>query len=359
MNRKKLIETLEIVGRALERNPLIPQFEYFHFADGVLFAANEDMAIVAKLNIRMEPFAVHGPTLLNMLRSSNAVDATIKMPKGGGNHITISFSTTSEFEMAFRGPPFIWERPDIPMSGQFNGLKSALASCLTTCSSDQNLSGFNSIALIPFTDKVAVYSCDGDSLTRVVSNTRSTRFPGSLRVSKQFVETVSKLAPPEASFYIGPEWVKVAFTVDDEQICIYGKNLGPATIDYEKIIAKKIGEGPIHGLVGLPTQKSLFDSLSRARVLSDVETAPTDVTITDGNMVLQTATAMGTATDILRVGHSDIEVQISAEKVQEALDGCNLFKLTANCAIFSAGEKLIRIVGNYTPHKGKKEVQSE
>lgn len=353
MDRLKFLETLEVVGKGLERNSLIPDFDFFHFIDGIIYAGHEDFTIVSPLTFKpKDNFAVHGPTLLGMLKSSKSREVFISLdtPAKGPAKVSVGFTKNSEFELPFTGADtFIWKRPEVPNSTIYRSLYDGIAACLITCSSDLALEGFNRICIGEYKGKLAMYSCDGDSLTRYVTDVKS-KLTGTMCISRAFADIIVKVAKGNAEFMVGSEHIKVS--TEDGLYEIYGKNLGPSTMDYESIIASKLGEGALHGLIPVPVNKSLSECLDRARVLTNVETAPTEVVIEDGDMYLQTETQRGNALDSLRTSHADITIQISAEKVQQALEGCSLFKFTPSCSVFSAGEKLLRIVGNFEDKKG-------
>lgn len=353
MDRIKLLETLETVGKGLERNSLLPDFDYFHFMEGMIYAGHDDftMVSVTRMDTR-DPFAVHGPTLIKMLNASKSKEAFIQLSRGkDGSAVHLTFNDHSEYELPFTEPDsFIWKQPALNHSITMHGLREGIAACLVTCSNDLALEGFSRICLASYKGKLAFYSCNGDSLTRYVTDI-ATKLTTTICVAGSFADVIVKVAKGNPEFIIGDEYIKVV--TEDGKYEIYGKNLGPTTIDYENIIKTKVGEGALHGLITLPTQQSLHECLDRAKVLTDLETVPTEVLVQGGNMYLSTDTkTRGMALDSLKTKHADIELSISAEGVQQALEGCSLFKFTPTCSIFASGEKLLRIVGNFEDKRG-------
>lgn len=345
MDRLKLLEILETVGKGLEDNKLLPDFNQFHFIDGTIYAGNDDFTIVNSTAMATkDPFAVHGPTLLKMLNASKSKEAYLQLVKSKtGTVVELAFSDSSVYEMPLSPDSFIWERPSMQDGAVLHNLQEGLAACLVTCSNDRALEGFNRVCLSPYNGKIAFYSLDGTSLTRYASDVPA-KFTNTICVARSFAEIIVKITKGNPEFVIGTEYIKVG--TEDAKYEIYGKNLGPTTIDYEGIIKAKIGEGAIHGLVPIPT--GLYECLDRAKVLTDLETVPTDLVIQGGGMFLSTDTkTRGITMDDIRTSHADIEVRVTAECVQQALEGCGTFKLTPTCSIFAAGEKVLRIVGNY------------
>lgn len=354
MDRIKLLETLEVVGKGLEANKLLPDFDYFHFVDGTIYAGHDDFTIVSPTAMATkDPFAVHGPTLIKMLNASKSKEAYLQLVKSKttGNTVELGFAGNSAYEMPFTEPEsYIWKRPSFSNSMILHGLREGLAACLVTCSNDLALEGFSRICISPYKNRLAFYSCDGDSLTRFITDI-PTKMTTTLCIARSFADVIVKVAKGNPQFMITDEYIKVG--TEDGKYEIYGKNLGPTTIDYENIIVTKVGEGALHGLIPTPGQKSLVECLDRAKVLTDLETVPTVVLVQEGAMYLSTDTkTRGMALDSLRTQHADIELSINAEKVQQALEGCTLFKFTPTCSIFASGEKLMRIVGNFEEKRG-------
>ncbi len=327
MNRSKLLQTLEVVGRALERNNVLPIYEYFCFTGSTVFAFNDSFGIVAPCQVP-KPFAVHGPRFRDFLQASKADEIEMEVDQ---DQLLFVLGKTPHVLPSKTSSDFVWTEPKLGTYG--SNFTEGIGFCLPTCSENLALEAFARVCIKDSNGVLTVYSTDGDALTKY-----TTDIGGNLDVclSRAFCDAIVKIGSEK--LVIGDEWICSHF----EDFKIYGRNLGPTTFDYETNIGKILG-GAAFDLVDIP--KKLDEDLTRARVVSDVETSPTTITIKGNTLELQTETPFGNVYDEIKVKHPDIEVKISAELLQKSMADCNQFRVLKNCCVFK-GEKVMRLVSN-------------
>jgi DNA polymerase III sliding clamp (beta) subunit (PCNA family) len=336
MNKTQLTGILEVVGRAIERNNLIPIYEFYCFTGETVFAFNDSFGIVAPCKVKT-PFAIHGPTFLNLLKATKddkielAYDNDRLKIRAGGSEYDLPIKTQDEF---------VWQEPQFKPGGELDAdLIKGIEYCIPTASENLALEAFSRVyigeykpASVPV-GKLTVYSTDGDALTRYITTIDG---KADVCVARAFAEAVIKTGG--GKLVIGDEWVCSKF----EDYKVYGRNLGPSTFDYEDYIGK-ILEGPVPELTPFPLK---FDeSLSRARVVADIETSPTTLFIENNQLTLLTETPFGEIFDTMKCKHPNIEVKVSAALMQKNMEGCDSFRVLDKCCVFQ-GPQLLCLVSN-------------
>lgn len=329
MDRNKLIKTLEVVSRALERNNVLPIFEYFCFTGETVFAWNDAFGIVGLCKVK-QPFACHGPRLLDWLKAtkSDTVEMDVKndqlLLKADKSEYTLPANSADEFS---------WKEPEFQAKVYDIDIIKGIEYCLPTCSDNLALEAFSRVCIGSKDGKIVVYSTDGDALTKYTTDTEGV---ADVCLAKDFCSAVAKTG--SGALKVGTEWVCSLF----EDYKVYGRNLGKTTFEYENNIGKILGA---HTLDLVPIPLKLNDALTRARVVSDVETSPSTLFVENGVLTLLTDTPFGEVFDDMKVKHPDVEAQINAKLLQTTMEGCTEFKVLDNCCVFK-GEKVLRLVSN-------------
>ena len=332
MNRQKLVDTLEVVGKAVERNNLIPIYEYYCFDGETIFAWNDVFGIEAPYQVPT-PFAVHGPTFLGLLKASKEDTIDLKV---SGSQLKIQ-TGKSEFVLPIKGPEdFVWtDRPTFKQGQEIDvDIIKGIEHCLSTTSDNLALENFTRVCIGTYDGHLAVYSTDGDALTRYIT---TIKYGTLATLARDFCEAIVKAEG--GKLIIEHNWI-CALTGDYK---IIGRNLGPSTIDYEDYISR-ILEGPIPDTISFPLK--LNDALSRARVVADIETSPTKLLVEDNEMALMTETPFGEVYDVMPAKkHPNAEVAVNASTFQTSMAGCSSFRILDKCCILK-GDQLLRLISN-------------
>lgn len=330
MNRTKLVGILDVVGRAIERNNLLPIYEYYCFTGKTVFGWQDSFGIVALCEVPV-PFAVHGPTFLGMLKSIKEDKVELEVTNG---QLKITAGKT-ESVLPVKGPEdFVWHEPEFKVGGEIDmDLIKGIECCIPTASENLALEAFSRVYIGTYNDRLAVYSTDGDAFTRYVTTLTG---KADTCLSRAFCEAIVKTGG--GKLVIGDEWVCSLF----EDYKVYGPNLGSTTFDYEDYM-EKILEGPVPDLTSFPLK--FDDALTRARVMADIETSPTKMMIQKNQLALLTETPFGEVFDTMKLKHPDIEVSFHAKLIQENMKGCSEFRALDKCCVFK-GDQILRLTSN-------------
>lgn len=340
MNRLELINTLDIVSRGLSNNTLVPIFSHFCFTGETVFGWNDVIGVVGPCKID-KPFAVHGATLLGLLKNCSGNEVEITVSK---NHLKV-VSGNSDFKLPYKGEDeFLWKEPKIDGVSVLVEIRQ-FEQCLRTCSMDQSLAAFSRVSFVKDDRYLVAYSTDGDALTRSRSD-EMTDYGGidedDFSVARSFCDVIAKSDKADSvDLKVNKEWV----WVDIGAACVYGRNLGKPELDYEQEIRNTVG---LNNYKFVPIPNGLDAALSRARVVADAETKPTKLVIVDGILWINTeSNSIGSVEDNLQADHGDMDtsVYVSAEGIQKCMGGCNEMYVATNCTLWR-GENVLRLVAN-------------
>lgn len=337
MNREYLKNTLELVKLALSNNSQIPIFQCFCFSSGTVSSYNDTIAIVGPTEFEGDA-GIHGVTLLGLLSTSQAEELALKLERDTA-HLTLG-KTVSKLpfqpleNFIFTVPKMKWASK-VPFTV---GLAKALGLCLETVSNDETQKALHGITVLG--DKL--YSCDGDSLTRV--NLETGIGKSRYLLSTQFCSAVLKLwntlemTKGELRFH--DEWIMADFG----DWTVYGRVLEiQKPIDFEKLINDNLPKRP--KMCSPP--EGLSAALSRARVLADAESTKTIITVSKGKALLNTETHMGSITDGLSYNSgTDVVAHVNASHVQRALRLADQIAILENCVVFENSEGVFQLVSN-------------
>lgn len=344
MNRQDLVQKLELVGRALASTNLIPIFTCFCFDQTTVSAYDDSIGIIAPCETGMS-FAVNGATLLGLLKNSNSEEVEFKLDgpdlviKAGRSNFKLPYQTKDEF--LFKEPEDKWDDIQIPI---VNGVPKGVSSCLLTSSKDQSQSALMCVAL----NGGSLYSCNGDALTRFVLPDSEGTVPTHplYTMPNEFCETLLKLhveitykEAGQLEFQNG--WVRALM---NGGYVVYGRLIeNDHPLDHEALIKKTLKSEPTY--VAIP--EGLDHALSRARVVADPESKPTQLTVEGGKLRLLTDTHLGTVRDVLPFKHPDVQALVSAELLQRSISLCTEIAVMENCVCTRSGDELFVLLSNY------------
>lgn len=351
MKREELVKTLEIVGRALANNHVVPIFSHFCFTGSAVYSWNDSYGIVAPWTVKA-PFACHGPTLVGLLKNSQANVLAIELTKEGLN-LDIG---NSLFTLPYVPPDqFLWQEPNYENNSVFVfdfDLIKGLEAALLTCTSDVALAAFNQIKIkLDESDNIVLYSCDGDAVTKYLVDVKLGEFGfKDFALSKAFCEAIIKTwydsfdkdQTADGQLWVSEDWVCVNLSSGFK---LFARTVTGSGLDYEGEISKSVNGK----LEFVPIPKELDAALSRARIVADAETKPTILSFNeaeDDELMLQTVTHLGEIVDVIKMKHRTIAVKVSAALIQRSVKCCTEFMVSENCCIFRNGSKLLQLVSN-------------
>lgn len=335
MNRQELLEKLELVGRALANDNLVPIFQCFCFDTKRVTCFNDQIAITAPCKTK-EAFAVNGKVLLGLLQNTNAKDVDFSIE----DDLVIT-ADDSTFKLPwFPKTDFLFVAPAtegavVPIRPD---LIEGLNSCLQTVSKDNSQAAFMGVCITE-NPLGTLYSTDGDAITRYHLIEGSDTLTTPTLLSTNFCETLAKIGD-KGCLTVAEDWVIGEL---DNGYTIYGRLLEVDNkIDHEAEIKKTL-KGKI---TYVPVPDGLIAALSRARVLSDAESVPTHLTIKDSTLTLRTQNQMGVVTDQLPFEHRDVTANVSTELMQRCTGMGHEMAIFDNVCVFRQGEKLFILTSN-------------
>lgn len=348
MNRAELVKKLELAKPALAGNDLVPVYTAFTFQDGRIVAYNDTLAISVKCDVGIkDPFAVNGRNLLELLKASTSEEVDLKLTeeefqvKAGKARFKLPFFTEEDF--IFQTPVEVFKDRAAIMPDLIQGIDI----CLTTSSRDLTLNAMMGVCFRFEKDLVTLYSTDGDAITRYVVEQGEPEGKGTYTISNEFCGVVSSIFNQEydkkivCTLQVNENWAVAGI---GPEIVVMGRMMEiPQPLDHEAEIEKTID-----GDVKLtPVPLGFSEALARARVIADLESAPTTLTVKKGKLSLETKTSYGHVEDDLVIrGHEDVEATVHASLIQRALGVCDKIVILENCTAYAKDDKIFQVVSN-------------
>lgn len=338
MKRSDLKNTLELVSLGLADNALVPIFQCFCFKKDYGVIGYDDQLCVAAACHMEDEFAVHGKTLLGLLRNSSAENLEFKL---AGQEVTIK-ADRSTFKLPYMpAEDFLFTEPstDTMSSAPLNeDLLKGLKACLTTTSKDQAQPALMGITF----EGNTLFGCDGDAVTKYTLDSEPAQ---SAFMPNAFCHAVLHISEAiectEGVIALNEEWAVIDLGND---YTIYGRLIqNDHPIDFNALIEKTIKDQ----LTFVEVPAGLNEALARSRVIADIETAPTVFTVEANRLKLLTDARAGTVRESLGIGnHPDVQVALSAEMVQRCINLCDEICLMKNCLVGRNGSKLLQVVSS-------------
>lgn len=345
MNRKALLDTLELTKAGLADDALVPIFTNFCFRDSAVYAFKDRLGIMAPCEIA-ETFAVSGKTLIELLKTSSAKDVEFTLD----DETCQIVAGKSRMKLPWlREDEFLFEEPEEEQWDVILDLDAHLLEgfqlCLVTTSSDNTMPAFMGISVVGG-KTTHLYSCDGDALSRYRLDGKKTK-EVHYTIPTDFCEAVLRIAEKTGyragQLYVNGEWAIAEFGNNYKVFGRIIENTDP--MDYEKHI-KKIIKGDV-SFVTVPD--GLASALNRARVIAEGEGKPTLLTAAKGKLVVNTETHVGVVRDTMKIDEAVGEVvsSVSAKLISRALAICDEFHMAENATVYRTGDDFLLLVANY------------
>ena len=342
MIRADLVATLGRVAPALADNDNIPALKNFCFDGQCVMAYDSSLAIIAPCETE-ETFSVNGKTLLGLLSNSHSEEVIIELEDK--NDVLIK-AGKSRFHLPFMlADEYLFKEPEEKWLLQFkvdDELITGLEACLMTTSSDLTQAKLLGVALVPHAKNMVLYSCNGDSMTRVETTIKKSAVEA--LIPSKFWESLLRLKKETeaktATVKISKDWITGEL---DTGYKIYGNLLVvDSLVDYEGLITKTIKGSPPY----MAVPKELDGALSRARIIADADSAKTVLTVAKGKLSLHTETHDGLIEDTIAwPDKSEVTADVTASHVQKAIGVCDTMAITDRCTAYKK-DNIFIIVSN-------------
>lgn len=349
MKRTDLVERLELLKPALAETPVIPMYMNYCFDEENIFAYNDALGISTKLPEKLElkqGFGIQGSTLLGLLKNSKAPEVIFDMSsdevllKVGRSKMKLPYMPSDEFIFTDATPKDDW-----PIVLKLNAsILEGIKSCMLTTSRDNSLPALMGIT-IKVTNKINLYSCDGDAISRYFlgkAKGEECKFTIPNDFCDSLLNITNKTKTITGTLFINEEWAIAKLSND---YTIYGRIIETNDeFDHPSLIKKTLQVEPVF----MPTPKGMIEALARARVVATSSTAPTLASVNKGKLVLVTDSHVGVVRDVFKLKSNcpDVEASLSAEAVQRSLNVCSEISIMHNCTAYKEGSKFFIVLGN-------------
>jgi DNA polymerase III sliding clamp (beta) subunit (PCNA family) len=346
VNRETLVQTLELVGRALGDAKMVQVFSNFCFKNRTVSAYNDEIGIVAPCEV-LGTYGLHGKTLLDLLKVTktekvefNLVEEEVQIVSGKSK-LKLPYLR----EDAFLFKPVKEDLYTVSMDITID-LIDGLGYSLVTSSRDQSMGALMGVQLYDEGPTSILFSCDSDAITKYTLNADPdagrAMTPLRFMLSNAFCETLLKVikesGSSEGRITFGDDWV-VAYLNNGWRI--YGRMKPLGTLDHQNMITDTIKETPV--FVDVP--EALKEALARASVMAETEGAGTHIQINQGKMSLVTQTKMGEVLDTVTLrDHADVEAKVNPSLMLRSIESCGRFCVQENCTIFEDGDKPLLVL---------------
>lgn len=344
MQRGELVRKLELVSRALATNDLIPIFKCYQFDRHTVSAYNDSVAIVVGLQTK-DAFAANGKILIDLLKYSSAENVTLDV-KG---HDLFVGAGQSQFKLPFHPEDeFLFKEPKLdgkPITITPN-LIDGLSACLLTSGKSEDQRALMGVCLKVERNRNVLYSTDGDAISKFELG-NAVMEAGSYMLPNDFCDALIKIVKDtgavKGELSLSSEWVCADL---DTGYSIFGRLVTiDNPIDYEAII-----NSTLKGSVSyLAIPEGLYYALARARVVADIESTGTILTVNssdEGSVLrLSTNTNMGNIDDVVPMtAHAPVEANVSAELMQRCVSMTEEMAIFEHCCCFRKKDKSLFIL---------------
>jgi DNA polymerase III sliding clamp (beta) subunit (PCNA family) len=352
MERKALLEKLNLVSAALSKNPLIPVLTHLWFTGEQLMAFNDQIAISTPCKTDFVG-ATPGNILLDLLEASTARNVELSVADGQ----LLVKADGSRFELDMLPPEdFVFEMPQpqsketLPVDGE--EFLAGMESCMRSVSMGTSVAEQMGITLQIEGDQLALYgtdrttiSCSFLVLERDVPFTR-------VILRAEFCQQLLKLADP-ASLQIEVYGDHALFSGKD--VIMFGRVVETdRPLDFNEILNRHYPAGTESQLVKIPGKLKLI--LERACIITDskVEEAYTTITVRDkvqqnGGTVrvmrFVSKSDLGEVKDAVLVpDHPEVKTEVDPKLMKAALGGGFTHMLVTESAVVMAERNKLRLV---------------
>lgn len=344
MDKAVLLSKLETVGQALAESTLIPVFSHFVFDGATVHAYNDIIGIVDDVAIDGS-FALHGQTLLGVLRSLGPQEVTITPTseevevKAKGSLLRLPFMPKASF--VFSEPDEEWQGA-VPAADMLEGFRL----CLTTTSKDHSLPALIAVCMVIQNGTVKLYSCDGDSITKYLHSARvKTNGDHVFLLPPSFCEIAIKVfSGVKAGLYLSPGW---AMMCADSGPLVYGRMLTVQTqFTHEALIADTLQTEKVKPTY-VPVPQGLDKALDRAALITGKHSTSTLLTVKAEFIDVYTDSPMGEVHDRMRLPkHPDVVAKVNAAAMRRHIGICNEMAILENCTAYKRGDILLQVLAN-------------
>lgn len=358
MERKKLLDSLNVVKPSLADNNLIPVLTHFWFTGKEVMAYNDVISISAPLKTDFRG-SVEGKTLSEFLSKCTASEVTLKevdADEGDASNLSVKCGRSSIKMRLFPDDSFLFELPDhsdwAAVDVDPKELSSAMAVCLESIGNHVSEPERNAITVIPQErNKIHLYSTDSITMSHaVIDNKVRSNLPEKFIIPYMFCVTAQSLLSKCKTYELCVDDDSIIM-IFDKKIKLYGRLVECLhELDFEKVFDKHLPDRNNELMVPIPKQLSL--SIERAYVAVSRSAAPeTSMRVLEddkGSYIRMVARSeYGEIRDKVRISgdHKKISVNVDLKRLRDCSFGTfERMRFTKNCIVLSKGDNMYHLV---------------
>ena len=349
MDRKKLLEQLQIVAPALASSEFVPVMTHFWFTGKHVIAYDDTVGISVPLRTDFKG-AVPGAILLNLLKNSRGGPAKFK-PDTDGSEVTIHVGTkpkVSKFRLALLPPEeFLFNFPK--KLGKVSIVKKeflkAIEWCLASVGDDTSTPDQLGVTLVFGKDSVELYSTNDATLSCAVWKGKCRAATARVILPASFCRLLSGSADKSIGISFSEDGVLA--DLGKSGVRIFGRLVhSEKPINFKEILEEHYTKKTARKLVGIPDR--MRGAIERAMVITESYADPgfTKISIERGRGSFVSTTSRGVVRDVVKFGtkHPDSEIMVDPKLLRSMLKICDKMLITNSCIVFRRASKFIHLI---------------
>lgn len=332
LDRKLLLERLELVAPALSENDLIPALTHFWFQDDRVMAFNDHIAISTPLKTGLVG-AIPGKLLLELLKASRAKDVEFKVDgdnvlvKAAGSRLNLGLLPSDAFVFDMPAPK---SKALFPI--ETKAFLSAVSACMRSTTSDTSVPDYLGVTLIPDDKYTDIFSTNNYTLTHASVPSKS-GLKERVILSADFCRQLLALKPE------GPLRLEIQNDYALAQVDgthVFGQLIATSRpLNFHHMLDHHLQNNSEKKFVSIPTKLALI--LARATIVTDskVDQTSTLITVQDGIMRFDSKSARGEVKDSMQIEkqHPNVSVKLQAKFLKTGIEYFDRLLITDRCAI--------------------------
>lgn len=350
MDRKMLLEKLEVVAPALARSEFVPIMTHFWFTGTHVIAYDDTVGISLPLKTDFRG-AVPGSILLNLLKNSRGKLVEFKTDTKESKvfiHVGKKKSSKSKFKLALLPPEeFLFKFPKKlgKVSVVTDKFVEAIDWCLSSVGDDTSTPDQLGVTLVFGKDRVELYSTNDATLCHAVWKGKCRAVTARLILSTAFCRLLSATASKRIDISFSEDGVLA--DLGKSGIRIFGRLVNSdRPLDFNEVMEQHYTKKIASKLVTIPDR--MMGIIDRAMVVTESYNDPgfTKISIESSKGSFISTTSRGVVRDVVKfkIKHPDSEIIVDPKLLKPMLKMCDKMLITDSCIIFRNRSKFIHLI---------------
>jgi hypothetical protein len=343
MNRKDLLDKLDIIQDGLSSSDMIPVLSHIWFTGSHVMAYNGQISIQAPHKTSFQ--GAMPRILLQLLRQSRAKDVEFE-PDGDG--VLVKAASSKMRLPLLASKEFVFE---MPKSGKSlitfsKKLAQAIEICLRSVGNDPSEPDQLGVTLIPEGGKIRLYSTNNATLSYVVVDVQL-QIKGRVTLATEFCKQILSIAKKsDVKFEICDDY---CLATTSNGVALFGQHVViDKPYDFADVIKHNLPDNLRKSAVPIPTKLQLV--LERAIIVTDspTEQTKTVISVREGRMRFVSKSSRGEVVDQVQVGDGQEEVtaKIDCKSLKVGYGVFSHMLLTDRCFIMTKDDAVYMVAAS-------------